>query len=269
MGDQLSAQLPVVVDLAETVGAMQLARRGSVVATEAKAHANDLVSEVDRASERMIVDALVAAFPDDGLLGEEGASRTGSSGRRWVIDPLDGTRDYLSGCGQWAVSIGLEDADGTPLLGVVHDPVNRETFTGVRGGGAHLNGAPIAASTQGDLGSSLIGFCYSTAPEWKRRMAPVLGGLLTVVGDQRKVPAALHLAYQAAGRMEGGLTMGTALWDVAAGWLIAAEAGVRVAATGPDVVVTGCPAVWPSLVAALESVGVDVPTSGGCEMSVG
>jgi myo-inositol-1(or 4)-monophosphatase len=112
------------------------------------------------------------------------------------------------------------------VAAVVHDPGARETFTAVRGAGAALNGQPIRASGCARLAEAIVGFSLNPSPQAKRDMAQIMSALLQAVGDIRRVPAALHLAYLAAGRFNAGLLWHTKLWDIAAGLLVAAEAGV-------------------------------------------
>ena len=113
--------LAAVVDIAERAGRLQVQRRPSLVVKGTKAHVNDLVSDVDLASEQMIGDALTALWPDDGILGEEGHDIAGTSGRRWIVDPIDGTRNYVTASGPWSVSIALHVGDRA-VAAVVHDP---------------------------------------------------------------------------------------------------------------------------------------------------
>jgi myo-inositol-1(or 4)-monophosphatase len=249
----LPAALAIAEDLAREAGRLQMRERATLTVRGWKAHANDLVSDVDLASERLIVDGLRAAFPADGLLAEEGARSAGTSTRRWIVDPLDGTRNYITGAGPWSVCIALQDGDDT-VVAVVHDPGARETFTAVRGAGASLDGQPLRASDCSRLGEAIVGFSFNPSPEAKRAMAEMMPALLPAVGDIRRVPAALHLAYLAAGRFDAGLLVHTKLWDIAAGLLIAAEAGVVL--SGPDGVPTpectlaAAPALWPEFSAA-------------------
>ncbi len=246
MPRDLTAARDRAVGLAREAGRLQVQRRASVVVRGAKAHANDLVSDVDIASERLIVDGLLAAWPDDGILGEEGSSTPGTSGWRWVVDPLDGTRNYLTGAGPWSVSIALQHGTTTHAA-VVHDPMADETFSAVSGGGAVLGGTPITASDRCDLREAIVGLSFDPSPPTKRRMAELLPVLLPAVGDFRRVPAALHLAYLAAGRFDAGLIVDTRLWDVAAGLLLAAEAGVTLGGPGgptPALTVAAAPGLW-------------------------
>ena len=234
--------------LAREAGALQLRERPGVTVRATKAHRNDLVSDVDLASETLIVDGLRAAFPDDGVLGEEGASTAGASGRRWVVDPLDGTRNYLSGAGPWSVCIALHDARDELVVGVVHDPALGETFSAVAGGGCLLDGRPVGASSCARLDEALAGLSFDQSVATKERMAPVVAALLPVVGDIRRIPAALHLAYLASGRLDCGTLVGAKLWDVAAGLVLAREAGLVLGGVGgapaPELVVAAAPGVW-------------------------
>ena len=240
----LRAACDIAVTLAREAGALQLRERPGVTVRATKAHRNDLVSDVDLASEALIVDGLRAAFPDDGILGEEGESTAGTSGRRWVVDPLDGTRNYLSAAGPWSVCIGLQQ--GTDLvLGVVHDPALGETFSAVAGGGCLLDGRPVRASSCARLDEALAGLSFDQSVATKERMAPVVAALLPVVGDVRRIPAALHLAYLASGRLDCAMLVGAKLWDVAAGLVLAREAGVVLRdPVAPELVVAAAPGVW-------------------------
>jgi myo-inositol-1(or 4)-monophosphatase len=259
MPADLQAAHDLAVSLARDAGALQVRERAgvTVVATTAtKAHANDLVSEIDLASERLIVDGLRAAFPDDGILGEEGADTPGTSGRRWVVDPLDGTRNYLS-AGPWSVCLALQEG-GTDLVAVVHDPAADETFSAITGRGALLDGRRITASTTSSLAAALVAFSFNPSPATKRRVAGLIATLLPASGDMRRLPSALNLAYLAAGRFDAGVLVDTKPWDVAAALLVAREAGVVLG--GPDgtppspaLILAAAPALWPEFSAAAEA----------------
>ena len=243
----LSAALAAAEHLAQEAGRLQVRERATLTVHGWKAHTNDLVSDVDLASERLIADGLRAAFPADGVLAEEGANTAGTSGRRWIVDPLDGTRNYVTGAGPWSVCIALQAGVDT-VVAVVHDPGARETFTAVRGGGAALNREPIHASGCARLAEALVGFSFNPSPQAKRDMAQIISVLLPAVGDIRRVPAALHLAYLAAGRFDAGVLRHTKLWDIAAGLLVAAEAGVVLSgpdgAPTPELTLAAAPALW-------------------------
>ena len=161
----------------------------------------------------------------------------GTSGFRWVVDPLDGTTNFLFGIPHWAVSIGCEDAEGG-VAGVVYDPLRDELFSAIRGAGAFLNGAPLAPSGATDLGRALIGTGFSYLPEERAAAAALLPRILPRVRDVRRMgAAALDIVWVAAGRLDGFYESGLAPWDRAAGALIAQEAGARIdmmPALGPN-----------------------------------
>jgi myo-inositol-1(or 4)-monophosphatase len=188
-----------------------------------------MVSDADRAAEDTLSALLGTERPDDGLLGEEGLRAGGSSGRRWVVDPLDGTTNYLYGYRAWCVSVALEDASGEGLIGVVHDPLNDETFRAERGGGAFLNGEPIHVRGGDRLDVALVATGFGYDPEVRRGQAELLLRVLPHVRDVRRGgAAALDLCYVAAGRLDGYYERGIHHWDWAAGAMIVREAGGRV-----------------------------------------
>jgi myo-inositol-1(or 4)-monophosphatase len=194
----------------------------------AKSTPTDLVSEADVATERLIRARLEAARPDDAILGEEGDDRPGTSGLRWVVDPLDGTVNFLFGIPQWCVSIAVEDGDGT-LAGVVFDPMRGETWAATRDGAATLDGAPLRPAARGGLATALVatGFGYDAAV--RESQARVVARLLPLVRDVRRLgAAALDLAWAAAGRYDAYYERGVQHWDVAAGALICTRAGLAV-----------------------------------------
>ena len=219
---------------------------GPVEGLDSKTSATDPVSDADREAERMIRDLLEAERPDDGLLGEEGSSRESQSGRRWVVDPLDGTVNFLYGIPQFAVSVALEDVEGA-LVGVVHDPARGETFRAVRGRGAELNGAPIRVTACERLERAMVatGFSYDSAR--RSVQAELLTTLLPRVRDIRRAgAAALDLSWLAAGRFDGYYEEGLKPWDWAAGRLIVTEAGGAVEelrGDGPPGLVAANPAL--------------------------
>jgi myo-inositol-1(or 4)-monophosphatase len=194
-----------------------------------------MASDADRDAEALIKDLLAAERPADGLLAEEGSQADGASGRRWVVDPLDGTTNYLYRFPAWVVSVALEDADtpsgstGGGLVGVVHDPLRRETFTAVRGEGARLNGVEIAVSGAQQLDTALIGTGFGYAAERRAEQAEVALRVLPRVRDIRRAgAAALDLCMVACGRLDGYYERGLNAWDWSAGALIASEAGAAV-----------------------------------------
>ena len=190
--------------LAREAGDLLLAGAdGLRVDVTTKSSGTDMVSEMDRTSGEHIVEGILAARPDDSILGEEGAGREGTSGVRWVIDPLDGTTNYLYRHPVWAVSVGVE-VDGEATVGVVAAPGLQEVFTAVRGLGAWLNGEAIAVSEADDLASALIGTGFSYSATRRGRQAAVLPHLLPAVRDIRRYGvAALDLCWVACGRLDG------------------------------------------------------------------
>ncbi len=256
MDRDLGVARELAIDLAVVAGRLQVERRGTVV-VGTKAHANDLVSDVDLASEMRIVDGVAAVWPGDGILAEEGSDALGTSGWRWVIDPLDGTRNYLTGAGPWSVCIALQEGV-TNRVAVVHDPVAGETYSAVSGSGATVGGAALGVTTTTRLDEAIVGLSFNPSPPTKRRMAELMTTVLPGIGDLRRVPAALDLAYVAAGRFDAALMVDTRLWDVAAGLLIATEAGAvvdEVPGAGPEVLLATTPALRPGLLGLVSAAG--------------
>ena len=250
MDRDLTAARELATDLAVRAGRLQLERRDTLKMGAPKAHLNDVVSDVDIDSERLIVDGLRSAWPDDAVQAEEGHGRDGTSGWVWVVDPLDGTRNYISRTGPWSVCIALYHQD-RPRMAVVHDPAAGETFSAADGAGAMLNGVPLATPAGPPLGEALVGVSFQPNPQTRDRAGRVIRELLPLVGDIRRLPAALNLVYQAAGRLDGGVALDTKLWDIAAGALIAREAGVVLGGHGPDfstgLTIGAAPQLWPDL----------------------
>lgn len=199
---------------------------GADLQVGAKTSLTDPVSEADRASERLIAERLAAARPDDGLLGEEDqAARQGSSGLTWVVDPLDGTVNFLYGLPMWTVSIAVVDAAGS-LAGAVYDPSHDEVFHAARGAGARVDDRSIRCTDVDDLGQTLVatGFAYEASV--RADQGRFVAELLPVVRDVRRGgSAALDLCWVAAGRFDAYIEYGLQPWDWAAGRLIVGEAG--------------------------------------------
>lgn len=194
----------------------------------AKAHPNDPTTAYDRAAEEAIVRVLRAEHPDDGLEKEESAASGGISGRRWIIDPLDGTNNFVAGIPHFAVSIALEHG-GEVLLGCVHDPVRDETFTAVRGEGSRVNGERIGVSTRDRLDGAVLGAGLASHPGRRAEMVDQLPLLVARAGVLRTLgSASLDLAYVAAGRFDAIWYLSLHAWDVAGGGLLVEEAGGRV-----------------------------------------
>lgn len=192
---------------------------------DSKSTATDLVSDADRDAEALIRDLLSSERPDDALLAEEGTQEQGSSGRRWVFDPLDGTVSYLYGYPHWCVSVAVEDGSGA-LAGTVFDPNRDEVFAADRGAGATLNGQPIKVREAVPLESALIATGFGYDAQRRATQAEVVRALLPRVRDIRRAgSAALDLSWLAAGRLDGYYERGLNPWDWAAGSLLVREAG--------------------------------------------
>jgi myo-inositol-1(or 4)-monophosphatase len=192
---------------------------------ERKSSVTDPVSDADRAAEDAIRELLGRERPDDGLLAEEGSSAEGGSGRRWVVDPLDGTVNYLYRFPSWCVSVALQDGDGG-AVGVVRDPLRDETFSASRGGGSWLNGSPVRVRERADLARALVATGFGYQRERRVIQAEALRRILPEVRDIRRAgAAALDLSWLAAGRLDGYWERGLNAWDWAAGRLLVEEAG--------------------------------------------
>jgi len=222
------ARLRHALVAARRAGALLLRHRGRVQTVERKGKL-DLVTEVDRASEELVAAALLGAFPQDGYLGEEGGSRGGPGPFRWIVDPLDGTTNYVHGLPIFAVSIALEH-DGRTVAGVVHTPVLGETFHARQGAGARLNGEPARVSTTGHLLDAVLstGLPYERVSMAPRLTADWSWGIHHLQGLRRTGAAAVDLAWTACGRFDGYWERNISPWDFAAGALLVEEAGGRV-----------------------------------------
>ena len=193
-----------------------------------KAH-NEFVTEIDHLAEREIMTAIHKSYPDHGFLAEE-SGRSGSDEFVWIIDPLDGTTNFIHGFPVFAVSVCLQHK-GWLEHGVVYDPMRQELFTASRGAGAQLDGRRIRVSEQRRLENSLIGtgFPYRANRQWLDNYLEMLKDILIATsGIRRPGAAALDLAYVAAGRLDGFWEIGLKPWDIAAGQLLIQEAGGRV-----------------------------------------
>lgn len=223
----MHALLNVAVMAARRAGSVLIRKMKNLekLAVKQKGH-NDYVSDADRAAEETVIDCIQKHYPDHAIHAEE-SGKQGESDTVWIIDPLDGTTNYLHGFPVFAVSIGVE-VNGRMEHGVIYDPMRQELFTASRGQGAHLDGRRIRVSGRMHLEGSLIGtgFPYRQAEE---ETGPYLDMLRKVIhntaGVRRPGAAVLDLAYVAAGRLEGFWETGLAPWDLAAGSLIVREAG--------------------------------------------
>jgi myo-inositol-1(or 4)-monophosphatase len=250
------ALLEVAVDAARMAGALLLERvgRGAEREVSSKSTPTDLVSEADLASERAIRELFAARRPEDGFLGEEGGSVEGTSGLRWVVDPLDGTVNFLFGIPQWCVSVAVGDEQET-LAGAIYDPNRDELFTATREGGARLLGAGGAldlaheaaagpagrldgereGSPEEALATAMVATGLAYDAEVRGAQAKALADLAPRVRDIRRLgSAALDLAWTAAGRYDAYFERSVKQWDIAAGALICERAGLQVLELPPQ-----------------------------------
>lgn len=231
--------LDLAVRAARAAGDELLRRYGHVQGLSTKSSATDPVTDADRASERLLAELITGERPQDGLLGEEGSDRPSDSGLVWVVDPLDGTVNYLYQLGNWAVSVAVEDQDGA-VAGVVHDPVLRRTFTATRGGGAWLADRRLQVNDPVPMSRALVGTGFGYLPERRAAQGALVARLLPQIRDIRRYgSAALDLCAVAAGYLDAYFEEGVQRWDVAAGGLVAREAGALMSPCTPTGVATG------------------------------
>jgi myo-inositol-1(or 4)-monophosphatase len=259
LGDRPQARelLDLAVEVAREAGELLLlGRAGTVQAEATKSSPTDVVTALDRASEELVGRRLLTARPGDGVLGEEGADETGTTGVRWVVDPLDGTVNFLYNIPNWAVSIGAE-MDGEVVAGVVHAPALGMTYTAVRGAGAARNGVPLHGSRVAALDAALVGTGFGYTVSRRAAQVAVLTRVITRVRDIRRMgSASLDLCAAAAGTLDAYYERGLQPWDHAAGGLVAREAGLLVGGLGgrppsEDLVVAAPPALFGPLTALL------------------
>jgi myo-inositol-1(or 4)-monophosphatase len=254
--------LSLAVDVARDAGALVARRRAEapVEVAATKSSPTDVVTASDTAAERLIREGIHAARPEDGLLAEEGGS-TGGHGRvRWIVDPIDGTVNYLYGIPAYAVSIAAE-VDGEVVAGVVHNPASGETWTALAGAGAWLDERPARVGSVTDPGQALVGTGFAYDVRTRANQARQVARLLPQVRDIRRIGAAsLDLCAVATGRLDAFVEQGLKPWDLAAGALVAREAGARVAGldgaeAGERLVVVANPDLWDNLQERLREAG--------------
>jgi len=241
------ALLDLAMRGARAAGNELMNRYGNIQGLNSKTSATDPVSDADRAAEAILVDLITGERPDDGLLGEEGAARESTSGIRWVIDPLDGTVNYLYQLDNFSVSVAAEDGDGA-LVGVVYNPTNRRAYHAIRGAGAAVDGSPLRVNDPVPLDRALIATGFGYSAERRRTQGALIAELLPKVRDVRRIgSAALDLCTVASGAVDGYFEEGVKAWDVAAGALIATEAGAKYTEFTPTGAESGCLAAGPAL----------------------
>ena len=261
----LASELLAIAEGAARAAAELLHERrpaGPIEVTATKSSATDIVTAMDQAAERLLVEHIRAARPQDGFLGEEGSDEPGTSGVTWVLDPIDGTVNYLYGIPGYGVSIGVRSGADV-VVGVVCNPATGELWSARRGHGAELDGRPIRVNQVTDLSMALVATGFGYESSRRARQAQVLATLLPRVRDIRRAGAAsLDLCALACGRVDAYYERGLKPWDLAAGGLIAAEAGARVEGlagrpAGEDLVVAAPPALFEPLAAMLAELAAD------------
>lgn len=270
----MSPSTPATTELLSVARAVALeaaalvleARRGTVEVADRKSSSVDVVTQVDRDAEQLIRDRLAAARPGDGFLGEESGGGGGSTGLTWVVDPIDGTVNFLYGIPHYAVSIAVVEGDPDPhqwqaLAGVVVNPATGELFSATRGGGAQLGDRALRVPPPPPLDEALIATGFAYRAEIRAEQGAAIARLLPHVRDIRRMgTASLDLCAVAAGRVDAYVERTLNPWDHAAGALIAEEAGASVTGLGggrPDhrFLLAAHPGLVPTLEAALAEAG--------------
>ena len=228
MTSDLKNRQAFAADLARRAGdlGMKYFQSLDTLTIESKGH-QDMVSEADREVELFVRRELAAHYPADGVVGEEHAPTAGTSGFTWVIDPIDGTANFVAGIPAWCVAIACVE-HGVAVVGVIHEPSAGETFAAYKGGGAFLNGKPIRTSKATSLSQGAVGTGFSN----RREMRNIIGVIDSLFDEGgiffRNASGALMLAYVAAGRLLGYVEEHMNAWDCVAGMLLVEEAGGKV-----------------------------------------
>ena len=256
----------IAVDLAVGAAAVVDARGRTGLAVSSKSTLTDLVTEADRASERWLAERIVALRPADAILGEEGAAADGTTGGRWLLDPIDGTINYVLGLPHYAVSVAAE-VDGQVLAAAVCNVVSGEVFHARRSGGAFLRDVRLSGPRAVPLARAVVGTGFGYDAQRRARQGAVLARLLPLVADIRRLgSASLDLCAVAAGRLDAYFEAGLQPWDYAAGVLIATEAGCAASGLRDRAPSSNLTAVTGNLLAAeffalLEELGADTVSS--------
>ncbi|MCY9784505.1 inositol monophosphatase [Nocardiopsis sp. EMB25] len=252
----------LAVRVAAEAGELAAEGQKGVTVLDTKSSPTDVVTKMDRATEELIRTRLLEARPDDAILGEEGGGESGTSGVRWIVDPIDGTVNYLYGSPDWAVAIAAE-VDGRVVAGAVNVPSRAEMFEAVLGHGSRRNGVALSAPDAVPLDRALVATGFGYSPERRAQQARVLLEVLPRVRDIRRCgAAAVDLTGLATGRCDAYYERGLNPWDWAAPGLVASEAGVRVGgvAGGPpsgDLVIAARPELYEALDRLLAPLGAD------------
>jgi myo-inositol-1(or 4)-monophosphatase len=251
-----------VLNLAELIALKAgslLVNRPSKFDLDEKSGVFDFATQMDHESEKLIVSEILAARPDDGLIGEEGANRESKSGVTWVIDPIDGTVNYLYDIPGWCISIAAKDKDGG-LAGVVYSPATQSLWKAHRGGGAFLNGNLIKCNDPVALNRALVGSGFAYDLEKRKIQAALIARLLPEIRDLRRLGAcAVDICHVASGSLDAYFEAGVNEWDYAAAGLIATEAGAMISIDKgiwngeKNMVIVAGPALHPALSAQIRA----------------
>ena len=224
LGDEL---LELAESIALKAGKL-LINRPSKFELDQKSGVFDFATQMDHESEKLIVAEILSSRPDDGLVGEEGTNRPSKTGITWVIDPIDGTVNYLYDIPGWCISIGIKDESG-PLAGVVYSPATNSLWKADRGGGAFLNDSPISCNEPVALNRALVGSGFAYDIEKRKIQAALISRLLPEIRDLRRLGAcAVDICHVASGSLDAYFEAGVNEWDYAAAGLIATEAGAMI-----------------------------------------
>ena len=255
----LTSELLVLAESIAIKAGELLVNRPSKFELDQKSGVFDFATQMDHESEKLIVAEILTARPDDGLIGEEGSNRESKSGVTWVIDPIDGTVNYLYDIPGWCISIAAKDKDGG-LVGVVYSPATQSLWKASRGGGAFLNGSPIKCNDPVGLDRALVGSGFAYDIEKRKIQAALVARLLPQIRDLRRLGAcAVDICHVASGSLDAYFEAGVNEWDYAAAGLIATEAGATISIdTGiwngeKNMVIVAGPALHPALSAQIRA----------------
>lgn len=230
--------LVLAEEITKKAGAL-LMNRPEQLSVDTKSSDIDIVTQMDRASEKLIVESILAVRPEDGIIGEEGADRPSQSGYTWVIDPIDGTVNYFYNMSGWSVSVAIKDELGN-AVGVVYSPTTNELYTAVRGAGAYLNGHKIFCNNPVELNRALIATGFHYVESVREQQMDQFNNLILKIRDYRRNgSAAIDICHVAAGKVDGYYEMGLKEWDRAAAQLIANEAEAIVSVHGELTIAAG------------------------------
>jgi myo-inositol-1(or 4)-monophosphatase len=251
-----------LLNLAESIALKAgslLTNRPSKFDLDEKSGVFDFATQMDHESEKLIVSEILAVRPDDGLIGEEGANRDSKSGVTWVIDPIDGTVNYLYDIPGWCISIAAKDKDGG-LAGVVYSPATQSLWKAHRSGGALLNGNPIKCNNPVALNRALVGSGFAYDLEKRKIQAALIARLLPEIRDLRRLGAcAVDICHVASGSLDAYFEAGVNEWDYAAAGLIATESGAMISIDKgiwngeKNMVIVAGPALHPALSAQIRA----------------